>query len=113
MAIVQDTLYRGITRPPMMRIVFFELTLASFMISLAGGMLVFAIMQSLWYLAAFPLLFSLCIAVEMKEPRAFFLIGLWLRTTFGCALGPRLYWGASTRDPLPFASGKKRKKVYL
>ncbi len=114
---ISDPLYKAITRPPMMRIVpgveQLATTLTSFMITLFLSMMVFAIGQSLWYLLSFPAMYSLCIAVERKEPRAFRLIGLWLRTRFGSPLSSQIYWKGSTRDPLPFARGKRRRRLYL
>ena len=97
MALNEDTLYLGLTRPATK----FGVTLEALVFCIFVSGMVFFLKQNPLYFAVVVPLHGICFLVEKNEPRAFRLLLIWLRTAGACSLVTKRYWGASTRDPFP------------
>lgn len=88
-----DPLYAAQTRPAR----FAKITLAAFMLCLLGTAAAVCIAMlltkyGLLFGVVFIPLYSFCRIVESEDPRAFQLLGLWMRTK-GKSISNRFFWG--------------------
>lgn len=91
-----DPLAVGLTRPAMKWGVPYPALMLNLMASVEA--LVWT-KSLLWMLICIPL-HGICYLACQKEPRAFELLLLWLRTKANCVVATRGYWGASSYTPL-------------
>lgn len=96
MAIKQDTLFLGATRPAQMWGTHWAALIANVVIT----MYAFVFTDELWALLLFVPLHALCWAISAYDPNAFRLIGLFL-TTRSKSIANSFYWRSSTSDPFP------------
>lgn len=109
LGLTADTLFVGLTRPPML----FGVTYSAMLINVVVTMEAFIVTRNLVWLLAFVPIHGLLVLVCLYEPRFFDLLQLWGRTR-GIALvaGNLRFWKASSHSPLvldlPDRRGRRR-----
>lgn len=94
MAIKQDTLFLGATRPAQL----FGTHWGALVGNVIFTMYAFVFTDELWMLALFVPIHAICWLISSYDPNAFRLIGLFL-TTRGKSFTNAMYWRASSSDP--------------
>lgn len=103
----QDPLFVGATRPPMMWGVSYEAFIVCFMVSA----IIFIGTNSVFTLPLYIPMHAICYLVCMKDPRAFRLLFLCMKTKGRSS--SRHYWNASSSTPLTNTRNKKRMPICL
>ena len=96
MAIKQDTLFLGMTRPAQ----FWGTHWGALIANMIVTMYAFMFTDELWALLLCIPIHAVCWLISSYDPNAFRLIGLFLMTRTK-SLANTLYWRASSSDPFP------------
>lgn len=106
-----DTLFVGITRPPMRWGVAYE----ALLLNLVVTMEVFVMTKNLLALLIAVPIHGLCALLCARDPRFFMLLLMWARTRLPVLFGTARYWKASSCSPLiidlPDIWGRRRSPV--
>ncbi len=94
--LIADTVFLGITRPPMRWGVTYSALLACAIVSVES----FLVTRNLLWLGMYVPLHALCYLVCLHEPRFFDLLLIWGRTRGAGLLGNTGYWRAGSYSPL-------------
>ena len=96
MAIKQDTLFLGVTRPAQ----FWGTHWGALLVNVIVTMYAFVFTDDLWALLLCVPLHAVCWLISSYDPNAFRLIGLFVMTRMR-SLGNAGYWRASSGSPFP------------
>ena len=94
MAIKQDPLFLGATRPAQLFGTHWGALIANVIITMYS----FVLSDVLWYLLICIPIHAVCVAISAYDPNAFRLIGLALQTRFA-SIANAFYWRASSANP--------------
>jgi type IV secretion system protein VirB3 len=104
--VIADTLFVGITRPPMR----FGVTYAALIVNSVVTIEVFVLTKNLLWLLAFLPLHGLCYLLCLYEPRFFDLLLLWARTRGPGLLSNAAFWKANSYSPLALDVARKNNR---
>lgn len=93
--LIEDTLFVGLTRPPMI----FGVTYTAFVLNSIVSMESFIVSNNLLYLLIFLPIHFVCYAICKNDPRTFDIFMLWARTKGASFVGSALFWKCSTYSP--------------
>ena len=107
--VTADTLFVGLTRPPML----WGVTYSAMIVNAVLTMEAFIVTKNLLWLLSFIPIHGLLVLVCMYEPRFFDLVQLWGRTRgIALAAGNVRFWRANSHSPLlldlPDAHGRRK-----
>ncbi len=112
--LISERVFKGVVQKKMIRKMGFEMTHSAFVFTLIMTFSVYLLSGAnpLYSVSFFPIA-VLCVLVERKEPRMFRLLRIWLLTVSRGGFRAMLAYGASTRAPLSYARGPRRRRTII